>query len=285
MIRIPRGWLFCASQVQRRCCIRAIWLVGVVKSIPPGFSWLQCALGGCNATASLPHCSLIAPAKLFCCPSESAYNRGMLLKTLGGLTLVGVNFKRQKPMLLLAYLAVEGAKDRRFLAELLWMGAKDARNSLSTALSQLRVAAPGVVGADEVRAWCGVDCDAKTLLDLADTGDMKGVLKLYQGSFLEGVTLTDIGVELEEWIYSTREYLASQARRALLRLGEDAAAMGEFRIAGKYAERSYRLPDAPPADPEELEHLYAMLVAGENIHAAELRTEAEAFGLSFTVTF
>src|SRR5690606_16722729 len=44
----------------------------------------------------------------------------MELRTLGGLGLAGAGFARVKPLLLLAYLALEGPKERRFLADLLW---------------------------------------------------------------------------------------------------------------------------------------------------------------------
>lgn len=64
----------------------------------------------------------------------------MYLRTLGGLRLRDTQFQRPKPLLLLAYLVVEGAKDRRFLAELFWPGAANHLNSLAKALSQLRQA-------------------------------------------------------------------------------------------------------------------------------------------------
>lgn len=62
----------------------------------------------------------------------------MRLPTLGGLRLEGGSFSRSKPLLPLAYLALEGAKERRFLAELFWLGAANPRRSLNTALHQLR---------------------------------------------------------------------------------------------------------------------------------------------------
>ena len=47
----------------------------------------------------------------------------MLLRTLGGLALEGTGFHRPKPLLLLAYLALEGPKLRRYLAEVFFMDA------------------------------------------------------------------------------------------------------------------------------------------------------------------
>jgi hypothetical protein len=89
----------------------------------------------------------------------------MQLRTLGELTLEGAAFKRAKPLLLLAYLAVEGAKERWFLKELFWRDAKNPQSSLSTALAHLRKAGPGIVGADEARAWIEAHSDAKELID------------------------------------------------------------------------------------------------------------------------
>ena len=73
----------------------------------------------------------------------------MRLQTLGGLRLEGADFQRPKPLLLLAYLAVEGAKDRRHLAELFWPDASEPATSLRVALGQLRKGAPGVLGGDK----------------------------------------------------------------------------------------------------------------------------------------
>lgn len=64
----------------------------------------------------------------------------MRLRTLGGLELSGSNFRKGaiKPLLLLAYLALEGPKPRRYLAELIWPEAADPMNSLKVVLHKLR---------------------------------------------------------------------------------------------------------------------------------------------------
>ncbi len=61
----------------------------------------------------------------------------MRLRTLGELRLEGGSFSRSKPLLPLAYLALEGAKERRYVAKFFWMGAANPRRSLNTALHQL----------------------------------------------------------------------------------------------------------------------------------------------------
>jgi DNA-binding SARP family transcriptional activator len=53
------------------------------------------------------------------------YTYVMRLTMLGGLTLEAARFNRPKPLLLLAYLAVEGSKEKRHLYELFWPEAAD----------------------------------------------------------------------------------------------------------------------------------------------------------------
>ncbi len=91
-----------------------------------------------------------------------------MLHTLGGLRLAGSNFGREKPLLLLAYLALEGPKPRRFLAELFWPEAADPLNSLAVALAKLRKL--GVAYSDESRAWVDFECDALALQDALRAG-------------------------------------------------------------------------------------------------------------------
>ena len=186
--------------------------------------------------------------------------------TLGGLTLENSTFKRAKPLLLLAYLALEGAKERRFLRELLWRDAKDSHNSLGTALARLRGSGAGVVGSDEIRAWCETQCDATQLLTAVDEDDNQRVVELYRGPFLEGVDPSAAGIEIEEWIYSTREALGTRVRQALLNLGGDHAGVGEFSLGAELAQRAYSLPGAPEPMPDELERLFVLLTAVDHHH-------------------
>ena len=206
----------------------------------------------------------------------------MRLLTLGDLRLENSAFKRAKPLLLLAYLALEGPKERRFLRELLWRDAKDSRNSLGTALGRLRGVDAGVVGSDEIRAWCETQCDATQLLAAADDSDNERVVELYRGPFLEGVDPSAAGIEIEEWIYSTREALGTRVRQALLNLGEDHAGVGEFSLGAELAQRAYSLPGAPESVPDELERLFVLLKAGDHPEAAEVRKEAAGFDLELS---
>lgn len=79
----------------------------------------------------------------------------MLLRTLGGLELTGTVFTRPKPLLLLAYLALEGPQERRFLADLFFLETGDPLNLLAVTLSRLRKVADGLVEAGAKRARSG----------------------------------------------------------------------------------------------------------------------------------
>jgi tetratricopeptide (TPR) repeat protein len=199
------------------------------------------------------------------------------LRTLGQLRLDGANFRREKPLLLLAYLSLEGAKLRRHLAQLFWPDAKDPLNSLSVAVSKLR--SLGVVQADETRAWSDVACDALELRAALREGRAEAALELYEGAFLDGLQ-EPIGVELEEWLLERREALALEVRAALVALAERAAATGAFDRAASHAEAAVSLQDAAPLQPEELSRLHRLLVAAEHPASLMVRRDASAFGLT-----
>ena len=208
----------------------------------------------------------------------------MRLRTLGELSLEGSAFKRAKPLLMLAYLAVEGPKERWFLQELFYRGSKNAQNSLSTALARLRKASPDAVGAGDTMIWCEAACDAKELLEALDHKQNEKAVELYRGPFLAGVDPSSTGVEIEEWIYATRESFGARVRQALLELAEDHASVGEFTLGAEMAQRAYLLAGAPEPEAEELERLFVLLQAGEHGEAFEVRKEARAFDLDLSMS-
>lgn len=203
----------------------------------------------------------------------------MKLFTLGGLKLEGSDFTRPKPLLLLAYLALEGPKERRFLAELFWMDASDPLNRLSTALARLRKTAPGIIEADNVRVGVRVETDVQKLIRAVENGKNRDATDLYQGPFVEGIHL-DSGIELEEWVYKTREYIAERVRVVHLVLADEEAAHGHFERAARRADAAYKLSGAAVPEPEVLERLHRLLLAGSSPYASELRQEAEGFGIA-----
>jgi predicted ATPase/Tfp pilus assembly protein PilF len=192
------------------------------------------------------------------------------LYTLSGLRLEHTNFTRPKPLLLLAYLCIEGKKDKRFLAELFWPGASNHLNSLAKALSQLRQV--GVIDNDDTHAWATISSDVNEFLDALEARDLGAVITLYQDSFLSGFYLPDWGTELEEWIYTTREFLAAQMREVWLELAEASRHPQEIT---RYAERAYE--QEVTLEPEVIQRLYKLL--SSTAHAAKLKEEAKEFGV------
>lgn len=196
-----------------------------------------------------------------------------LLLTLGQLKLSSSVFKQDKPLLLVAYLSLEGPRPRKFMAELFWPGATNPMNSLAVALKKLREA--GIAEADTVRVWATLECDAQTLREHLRSGRWGEAVALYAGSFADGVATEEIGEELEEWLYSTREALAGEVRSALLTLAEHEAAGGRFTEAAARAEAAYRMPGVAPLEAEELIRLYRLLLAAEHPLKETLEREAK----------
>jgi hypothetical protein len=192
------------------------------------------------------------------------------LHTLSGFRLEHTTFTRPKPLLLLAYLCLEGRQDRRFLAELFWPGASNHLNSLNKALSSLRQL--GVIESDDSHVWSVVTSDVNEFLTALEAHDSERAIALYQDSFLSGVYLPDWGAELEEWVYATREFLAARAREVLLELAERSE---DAKAATRYAERAYAL--AAPLEPDLIPRLHKFLASTP--HGVKLRQEADEFGM------
>lgn len=206
----------------------------------------------------------------------------MRLKSLGGLEFEGSKFRREKPLLLLAYLALEGPKPRRFLAELFWPEAPNPMNNLAVALNHLRKL--GAALADEQRVWVSLECDAVRLREHLRAGRTREALELYRGAFAEGLELEEVGAELEEWVWETRESLARELRAALLWQAEEEARLARFAEAGRLAEAAYRLPGCPPPEPEELPRFYRLLRAAEHPACEAIEREARELGLRLETT-
>jgi predicted ATPase len=201
----------------------------------------------------------------------------MLLRTLGGLELQDSGFTRPKPLLLLGYLALEGVRDRRHIGELFFAQAKDRMNSLRTTLKRLRQEVPGALEADGDPLRASVECDAQKLLSNLEAGELELATAHYTGSFMAGVYLPDWSIELEEWVYTTREFIASRVRGALLTLAEREASRSDFTSAAQLAERACWLAGAPDPEPEEFTRLGALFTAGQSPFMGRLRELAKGF--------
>lgn len=202
----------------------------------------------------------------------------MKLRTLGGLSVEGAAFKREKVLLLLAYLCVEGPQARKRLAELFWPDASNPMNSLAQHLVHAR-SIPGAVKEDGSRVEATLPCDAVLLRDAARKGQAAEAAEAYQGAFLDGLSIP-LGADLEEWVFDTRESLALEARSALMTLGAQEAARGHTSTASDLAARALNLAGAPPPDELELPKLWHLLQLAGHPLAAQVEREARNLGLN-----
>lgn len=201
----------------------------------------------------------------------------MQLKTLGRLELEGSSLSRPKPLLLLTYLTVEGSKSRADLAELFYLGASNPMSSLRVAINHLRSEAEQALELEGSRVVSVIASDAKGLLVAWERQDYQKVTELYSGAFLDGFSLKDMPVELEDWVYGTREYLALLVRKAFLRLAQQVA-QASFKEAARLAAKGYKVSGAPEPEPEELRQLYGFMLAGNHPDLAELKKLANDYG-------
>lgn len=207
----------------------------------------------------------------------------MRLLMLGELKLEGSPLTRPKPLLLLAYLSLEGSRDRRDLAELFFRGNQDRAQGLRVALSHLNKEAGGALRSSEKRLWTELPSDVAELEQLSAAGQWEKALELYRGPFLEGLNLSDLGEELEEWLYTWREKVAVQVREVKLKLAEQKASQGDFVGASHLAEKAYLLRYAPEPEIEMLERFYTLLRAGEASTDSVVK-EAKGYDLELSLS-
>lgn len=203
----------------------------------------------------------------------------MRLCTLGDLRVEGVAFKRLKPLLLLTYVALEGPKSRRHLADLFFMGTRDPRDNLSTALARLKPHLGEALQLDGERVWTTLPCDAQKLLEWPDVSQFEEILQVYQGPFLDGLDL-ELGEELEEWVFSMREHFASHMREVNLRKAELELTRSRLVEARAYAEAALKLPGAPELEENEYARIHSLLTLCSSPSAKRVFEEAAALGIT-----
>ena len=203
----------------------------------------------------------------------------MHLRLLGRLELVGADLRRPKPLLVLAYLVLEGPQRRRTLADLFWPGAIDARDSLSTTLRRLRGPLGSALVSDADHVSATIAHDVAAFEDAVRRGDPGGIVDAYGGAFLDGLAV-DMGGEVEDWIVETRERLAGLARRGYLTQARRALEGGEPGVAARLAEAAWSLTHAPPLERRELETMAWLLRSTRSPLLAEVEREASQFGLT-----
>ena len=201
------------------------------------------------------------------------------IRTFGHIELSGSSVLQNKLLLLLCYLAIEGPQLRRHLAQLFWLGATDPANRLSVALSRLRRTHPGCVEADEHRVWTDLVTDTSSFVVLLEEGKTDQAAALYGGHFLNDFQCGELQEELEEWISATRESLARRMVQARLTQAVALAAHGQFGPASRLVEQLQPLVKVALPEPDKLEQLYLISLAGEGKLAPALRAELAEIGV------
>jgi predicted ATPase len=184
----------------------------------------------------------------------------MLLRTLGELSLHGSALRRPKPLLLLTYLAIEGATHRRDLGRLFFPDSMDPADALSTTVRRLRTGAPGLIEEEGLRLAARVRCDAADVLRLLDADQPQDALEVHRGVFLAGIA-APMGEELEDWVFATRERIAGKVRRAHMRLAEEALGSRDAACALRHAEAAFLVSGVGEPDGEEAHRMYRLLLA------------------------
>jgi DNA-binding SARP family transcriptional activator len=208
----------------------------------------------------------------------------MRIRALGGLELEGSRITRPKPLLLLTYLALEGPKARRDIAELFWPKSDGRLRTLTVTLGRLRAGALGCIAADGKRVWAEVDSDVAQFVDALDRNDLDGALALYRGPFVEGFRPAAEAVELEEWVLGTREWIAASLQRRMLSRAAEEVLAGRLVEARRTAERAVRLAAAPPTPPSELEEVHAILLAVGSADTSSVAAEGESLGVELAAS-
>lgn len=163
---------------------------------------------------------------------DALESKGMQLNLLGNLGLEGSSFSRSKPLLVLAYLAVEGPTSRHELAILFFPNSKDNADALSTTLRRLPDRTT-ILLEQNGQLEAVLNNDVQSFISFIEQQDWQAALDTYKGHFLAGLTLS-VGEELEEWVFSKREALAEMAVNAHFALAKQALLENNKQLAEKH---------------------------------------------------
>jgi predicted ATPase len=136
------------------------------------------------------------------------------------LRLEPFGFAQAKPLVLLAYIALEGEQSRDHLRELFFPNASDSAASLRSTINRVRQVCPQAFEGSGSRLRTGISCDATELLFAIEHQDLEHAITLYTAPFLESLEISEVHPELLEWIDTMRDYLARGVIEAHLTLAE-----------------------------------------------------------------
>jgi len=204
------------------------------------------------------------------------------LVTLGAVGASNGALENQHQLtVLLAYLAHNGITDRATVATLFWPETNAPLNNLSSALTRIRQAIPGALIADKHQVATTLRTDALEFLDAIRRNDLNAHER-YLGSFLHRFQLKSLGIELEEWIYETRDMLADIAAAnaviSLARVDLDEAPQQ----AADLAERVLGIAPSPAIALDNIDVLYRPLALLNRPGASRLKAMADDAGIDLS---
>jgi len=200
------------------------------------------------------------------------------IQTLGRIGSSDGQFNRQHQLVtILAYIGLEGPVDRTTLATLFWPTSPNPLNSLSSALTRIRRLAPDAVTIEDALIRTSIAIDAAVLRSALGHGtDDLTAHQQHVGPFLKGVRIRNVGVELEEWIFDTRDRLSDAAARNAIEACRVAQASGRTAEATQLAERAVQLASSKQAIADHADELFTPLSSIDPVGARELMTIASA---------
>lgn len=211
-------------------------------------------------------------------------NTGAQLRTLGRIELADGTLENQHRLLvLIAYLAHEGQRDRTHVATVFWPNAKNPLNSLSSALTLIRRAAPDLVVVDRHLISVSCSVDSVDLIAALQAGRTSAAIDAFRGPFLDGFQLKNVGIELEEWIFRMRDSIAEPVAEAMIEASRTAYNNAESTCSADLAERALTTAAGSPLLLPHLSFLWHVLHTNGRPAATEVRQLANEFDIDVTM--
>ncbi len=215
-----------------------------------------------------------------------------MLRTFGGLELVGSKVTRQRPLLLLAYLVSKGGRLKRSeLAEGFYSPQVDRSDNLTTDLARLRQGGlPDCVVVDGGHLQVTVPSDYTEFRELLVANRVREAVERYRGPFLHGFTMparrgraSAVDSSVETWVHSVRRETADAVLASLVLLIRQALARHDEAEAGQYAEQASQIVWDAEASPEAIGLIQVALARTKSSRAAEFAEQVRSYGVELHI--
>lgn len=214
-----------------------------------------------------------------------------MLRTFGGLELMGSKVTRQRPLLLLAYLVGEGGRmERQTLAKAFYSPLVDESDNLTTDLRRLREGLPDCVRVDGGHVETNVSSDYQEFRELLQSNRVTEALERYRGPFLHGFRLptrrgreSAVSHKVQLWIGGVRRESADAALAPLLLLIRQALDNRQMTEATRFAERASEIVWDAQASQDAIGLIQLALQAGKSSRSEDFAQEARAYAVHLPI--